>query len=752
MDNAQSYTFGKLTEITGLSRVSLWRRSKRESWPLEETQGNGGVQFKVIPAILPPGAADIQAAILKYERDQELLAVGPEESPAVAGYLAARNYLEDLEQENEERRQAKERGLAAFNQLPEARKREAEAKYEIIAAKDAFIKAGGYKKSRGLLIFCELYNKGRIDLPDWVIEHGEQDGRINRATIYRWEEAYNTQGLAGLASRRGQHRRGVSKLTEEQKNYVIAMIGEHPDIQMPKLMAGMHARFNSSTPAEHVVYFFVKKYRKEKAPLILYMKNPDAWKSKYQFAVGSASANITALNQLWESDATPGDVMLADGRHTVIAMIDVWSRRPKLLVTPTSKSQAICTLLRWSLMNWGVPLVLRTDNGQDFTALHMERVLSALEIEHDLCAPFTPEQKPHVERFIGTFSHGIVELLPGYIGHNVAERKDIEARQSFAQRLMKKGSIVEVRLDAREFQQICDRWTESVYMHNPHEGLDGKTPAEMVRSWTEPVRKIADERALDVLLYPAPKDNGFRRIGKKGVVVDHRHYFNTAMAGYEGDDVRVLIDHSDLGQAFVFEKSGAFLCVATCPDWYGISAQDAACHLKNAQKQIVSASRKEVKVLIREQKINQVPEEILAYRESLLANVAELPPQETPYSTPAIEEAIIAADRRDGIVNKAALAGPVALPESVLAYEEKQQKVVNLQAKRTERRLFENNKDIYFWILDLIKAETATAAHRSWKKDYEEWLDSGNRRPFRSNISIDELCGVDRKADAGNQL
>ena len=33
-----------------------------------------------------------------------------------------------------------------------------------------------------------------------------------------------------------------------------------------------------------------------------------------------------------------------------------------------------------------------------------------------------------------TFSHDLVELLDGYIGHDVAARKDIEARRSFAQR------------------------------------------------------------------------------------------------------------------------------------------------------------------------------------------------------------------------------------------------------------------------------------------------------------------------------
>ena len=69
----------------------------------------------------------------------------------------------------------------------------------------------------------------------------------------------------------------------------------------------------------------------------------------------------------------------------------------------------------------------------------MVRVLESLEIDQILCRPFHPEDKPHIERFFWTILHGIVELLPGYIGHSVAERKQIQDRQSFAQRIMHEG-------------------------------------------------------------------------------------------------------------------------------------------------------------------------------------------------------------------------------------------------------------------------------------------------------------------------
>lgn len=642
------------------------------------------------------------------------------------------------------KRKAKELGLTKFAQLPDARKREAEARYEILSSMYAVIEAGKFKKNKGMSFFLQRLKAGHIDLPGWISETLKSK-KLDRSTLYRWERRYQEQGMFGLAGSYG-HREGCTKLTDDQREFVKAMIAAHPNVLIPKITAGLEARFipqGISVPASHVVSRFAKKYRTENASLLLALKNPDEWRSRYQFAVGSCSEKIVRLNQLWEADATPADIMLTDGRHTVIGMIDVWPRRGRLLVTPTSRAQAIATLMRRCLLDWGVPEIFRSDNGKDFTANHLERVLDALEIEHDLCPPFTPEAKPFIERFIQTFSHGIVELLPGYIGHNVTERKAIENRRSFAARLMKKGEIIDIKLSSREFQAICDRWTDAVYMNDPHSGLEGITPAEKVRSWVEPIKKIYDERALDVLLSPAPKDGGWRTIVKKGVEVNRRYYFSTEMVGYEGKRIQALQDHSDLGRIYCFLESGEYLCMGLCADWYGISAQDEACYLRNKQKQLVSKHRAEMKQLVKSQRIESTPEEIISYREGLLQNVKELPKTTETYITPALAEAAIAAaDQDKGIKNRAALEGTLEVPQEVIAFEAEQNKIVNFQEKQRERRLFEDNNDIYFWILDEIKKGQATAVQRQWKREFEDWQDSGMKKIFKTKISIDELLGL----------
>jgi hypothetical protein len=52
-----------------------------------------------------------------------------------------------------------------------------------------------------------------------------------------------------------------------------------------------------------------------------------------------------------------------------------------------------------------------------------------------------------------------------------------------------------------------------------------------------------------------------------------------------------------------------------------------------------------------------------------------------------------------------------------------------------------DNWEIYTLILDRIKAGEASAVQKQWKRQYEDWQDSGMRRPFSSAIGIAELMG-----------
>ncbi len=615
---------------------------------------------------------------------------------------------------------AKETGLADYACLPGVRKKEAEARLEILWARDAFIKHADMQKKEGSNIFCKNVASGEVDLADWVLSAITKNNKksLSWATLNRWQKAYKKNGLAGLAAQYINSGRPCG-IPDDMRQFIIGMKIDHPHIGVSKIMAGLEARFSGQTIAgQGVVRRFLNRWTKKNKSLLEYMANPDKWKNNRMFAAGSRSENIVRLNQMWEMDSTPTDIMLTDGRHNISGVIDIFSRRLKLLVSPTAKADAHAALIRRSIIDWGVPEIIKMDNGKDYTANHITRVLDGLEITQSLCAPFSPEQKPFIERALGTFSHDIVELLPGYIGHNVADRKAVEARRSFSQRLMKQGEDpVDINMTADDFQDICRRWVDAVYHYNKHSGLNGKTPAQTAREWKEPVRKIKDERALDILLSPAPAGDGLRIIGKKGVKIGGGYYIAPEMAGHEGQRVSVLLDITDFGAVYVYEQSGTFLCRAVDPDRSGISRKDLAVMVRKAQKEVMKDGRKELKKMAREAKTKTIHSEILDHREKQLANISEFPKQEAEYTTQAIEEAVKAVhDERI----KAALPQPVEMTQE---QEETANEIISIANRK---RLPSNDWEKYEMIeADLASGMDVPDKDLAWMKRYEMWLETG---------------------------
>ena len=392
-----------------------------------------------------------------------------------------------------------------------------DAALQILAAWDRLRPAGSLSTARAA--FCRLYIARQLGLPDWVYEV-RQTLSVN--TLKSYEQRRNRGDAAGLAGRYG-NRKGASVIDSDEKikALVLGIVADKPHASGAHIRAAIEARFSDgrALPSERAVQRWLAAWKAENAQVLKAIEDPDGWRSKYRAASGDASAAIERLNQLWELDSTPADVILSDGRrHAIIGVIDVYSRRLKLLVAPTSRASAIGGLLRRALLDWGVPEVCKTDNGADYTSRHVTAVMARLQIEHDLCPPFSPERKPHIERAFGTLTRGLFELLPGYVGHSVAERKAIESRRSFAERLGERETF-RADLTAEELQGLCDRWCESTYGHNRHRGLGGRTPFQAAAAWTGAVRRIDNERALDVLLAEAP-DGGIRVPGKEGIRVD----------------------------------------------------------------------------------------------------------------------------------------------------------------------------------------------------------------------------------------
>lgn len=617
-----------IAKALGVTDRAIRMRAEAESWPFVRSEARG--RAKLFPLATLP--------------DEVRLALA---STATSHEAATLKLREDLAARASDG--SRQTALSAFAALPEQRKLRAEARALIAKMCTDFLSTSGLPRRRGTELFADDYNTGRVSVPDWT---RKEVPSTCAGSIRNWQKALDREGMARLAGNHGRHRLGKGKIDGNPAlaEFCLGMLKVFPHSSAKHVHDGLKTRFGESKiPTMRAVQRWLAGWKARNEQLFSAVKNPDAWRNKYMAAGGDA-ANVTRLNERWEMDSTPGDVLLSDGkRHTIVGCIDVFSRRLTLHVSRSSSSAAVAATMRKALLAWGVPDdELKTDNGTDYVSRHITQLCLGLEIRHTLCAPFSPWQKPFIERALGTFSHDLLELMHGFVGHSVAERKDIEARRSFAQRLMRQGEEpLELRMSPEELQEFCDRWAEDVYGRKPHPGLGRKSPWQVAAEWPHPVRRITDERALDVLLLPAPGGDGLRRVTKKGIRLDGGLYDHPALGGMEGRDVLVKLDEADVGAIYVFDLDGPFLCRALCPEIAGVSRRDVAIARKRRQQVVMAEGKAMLREAARNANVKDIAQEILADARAEAAKVQALPRRAEAWETPALAEAGLAARSTD---------------------------------------------------------------------------------------------------------
>jgi len=468
------------------------------------------------------------------------------------------------------------------------------------------------KRTPSWPLFSRAYNLAEIPVSKAV---RDAFPKVSPRSVQRWVTWYEDGNFEALVDRRnGSDKKGKNTFSAQPllAAYAKKIMLERPGIKTEQLHELLKtAAIDQETgevlfqaPSYTQVYRFQKAWIEENGDLYLQATNPDAFKNSVMLAFGSYSEEVTEYNQRWEMDATPADWLLldADGkkrRYTVSVIVNVWCRRMIVVVSRTPKTETHCIALRQALLAWGVPKQIVTDNGADYQSEHFKRVLKALGIDHLTRNPFSPEEKPHVERGIGTLNHSILELLPNFAGHSVADRKAIEARRSFAERLAKKGELVDFAdvMDGSctgdTLQKSINTWLKGCYEHNEHGGLK-TTPFLRASSWTGDVRRIENERSLDLLLARPAGNNGRRTLQKKGINLDGTWFIAPELASIEMGSQLDLFETEDLGKIVVYYRKN-FLCIAQAPERTGVSRAEIAVKADLIQKDRLKTARKTIK-------------------------------------------------------------------------------------------------------------------------------------------------------------
>lgn len=532
---------------------------------------------------------------------------------------------------------------------------ERDARMAILTLQRAFADAAKLKLRASDAAFATAYNTGHVTADPWV---RDAFPCVAERTLRRWRQ-WRDQGSERFARKRGGGKRKLSLLATANDGAVADLIAgalaRQPHLTARHVRSLVLAAFGAQlecttddgalldvpVPLERAFRDYIAAFKDANKMALAAITDPDTFKSRFRVS-GFSRDHVERVNQLWETDASPADVLCIDGRHSIYVLLDVYSRRVMTLVSKTPRADAVLLLVRKAILAWGVPEKVKTDNGSDFKAHAVRRAFASLGIEHHLCAPFSPEQKGKVERAIGTMQRDLMPLLPGFIGHSVADRKSIEARKAFATRLGQgDDKAFNVELRGHELQALLDRWAADDYGRRTHSALK-TSPFAKAQSCAAQVRRVKDERALDLLLAPVPGTHGLRTVGKQGLKIDGAHF--TAVNLMPGEKVLVRHDPADMGRVYCFKEDGSeFLCEAHCFERLGVNPAEAVAKARAEASRVLNEGKAELRRQARAIKPRDMVDAILNGVGKAAATVLPFPKAEESHTTPQLDAASEAA-------------------------------------------------------------------------------------------------------------
>ena len=218
--------------------------------------------------------------------------------------------------------------------------------------------------------------------------------QLNQKTISRWIKKYEIDGLEGL-ERKSRSDKGKRKLiTEKLEKIIEALILKKPPLSLAAIhrQAVKIAKEQEYQPPTYRVVWDIA-HQLDPALVVLAHEGHQTYGQTYELL---HRHQATAANEIWQADHTPLDIALVDEQGNVrkpwlSIVIDDFSRvicgyflsfeAPCSLHTALALRQAIWRKnnTKWTVC--GIPSILYTDHGSDFTSRHIEMVCIDLKIQ-----------------------------------------------------------------------------------------------------------------------------------------------------------------------------------------------------------------------------------------------------------------------------------------------------------------------------------------------------------------------------------
>jgi transposase InsO family protein len=307
-------------------------------------------------------------------------------------------------------------------------------------------------------LFIRDYVRGAFAVTELCARYG-----VSRKTAYKRIERFEREGQAGLTDRSRRPHRSPGATPKDQLEAVLELRRRHPFWGAKKLLEVLRRRHPETVwPARSTICDLLRRHGQVESRK----------RRRYPGHGGRPTTPMRAPNEIWCADYK-GEFRTGDGVYCYPLTVSDGCTRYLLgcQALPSTAHQAAKPVFRRLFQKFGLPRVIRTDNGVPFATTALGRLsrLSVwwirLDIYPELIEPGHPEQNGRHERM-----------------HRTLKRHTARPPAATA------------RGQQRRFQAFRQEYNEE----RPHEALGQQTPGSLYA----PSERELPER-LPELAYPA---------------------------------------------------------------------------------------------------------------------------------------------------------------------------------------------------------------------------------------------------------
>lgn len=377
-------------------------------------------------------------------------------------------------------------------------------------------------------------------------------------TAQRWVSLYHRFGLAALTRKQRADLGARRSLSPQLHKAVEGLALQKPPLPIAALyrqVCRLAQQRDEKPPSYAVIYDVVRRLPADLVTLA--HEGTKAYADAFEMV---HRREADRPNAIWQADHTLLDILLVreDGttaKPWLTVIIDDYSRAiagyflyfeaPSVLQTALALRQAIWRKedARWQAC--GIPDVLYTDNGSDFTSRHLEQVAADIKMQLVFSTPGKPRGRGRIERFFGGLTSTFLPGLPGHapVGGGVCGQPTLTLPE--LDPLLREFILGAYQLREHSETKTApkERWEQGAFLPRMPESLE----------------------QLDLLLLTVLKA---RKVHPDGIRFQGLRYVDTTLASYIGEAVTLRYDPRDMAEIRVFHEE-RFLCRAICPELAG---------------------------------------------------------------------------------------------------------------------------------------------------------------------------------------